>query len=176
MNKKKIAVNEDTFQDYLILMVSAAIEDYHLAFLLNDQLGIRLFKTADLKIMESGSTTHIFSTYYFLHDCHSEYFLMKNISGQSTIMSQFYLIVKGFSNEQMNLDLISRIEKIDKVIGIETMDFTKLAKDKRAKKNILFFKHLLNDLEFHILERQRVENEKKISLKVEKPLRPKKLY
>jgi hypothetical protein len=176
MKKKKIANNEDSFQDYLILTISADMEDYHLAFLLNDHLSIKLFKTADLKMMESGSTSNIFSAYYFHHDCHSEYFLLKNVSGQGTIISQFFLIVKGFSNEQMNRDLISRIEKIDKIIEIEHIIVSESANDKRTKKNVVFFKHLLNDLEFHILDMQRVANEKKISLKVEKPLRPKKLY
>jgi hypothetical protein len=176
MKKNKLANNEDVFQDYRILTISADIEDYHLAFLLNNRLGIKLFKTADLKMMISGNTSNIFSTYYFQHDCHSEYFLLKNVSLQGTIISEFFLIVKGFSNEQMNRDLISRIDKIDKIIGIEAMKVPESANDKRTRKSVLFFKHLLNDLEFHILDMQRIENEKKIPLKVEKPLRPKKLY
>ncbi len=176
MKKKKIASDGDTFKDYLILNISAAIEDYQLAYFLNQQLKIGFIKTSDLKVIENAKTTSIFSTYYFLHEYRSEFFLLKNINQQGALISGFFLIIKGFSHEKMKSDLMVQIEKIDQIIQIEELTFSDSENTARAKKNELFLKHLLNDLEFHILDMKRIENEREVTLNVEKPLRPKKLY
>jgi hypothetical protein len=176
MKKKKIASNEDFFQDFLVLNISAAVEDYHLAYLLNNNLSIWLVKTDDLTVVEDAQTILKFSAYYFSTDYRTEFFLLKNTSQSSMLITGYYFIVNGFQDDKMKREMIAQIENIEKILQLDELVLPKADKTGKTKKKEVFLRNLINELEFHSMEIKKKQDEQKVKLKTDRALRPRKLY
>jgi hypothetical protein len=176
MKKNKIENSGVSFDNYLVFNISSVAEDYHLAYLLNNQLDIHLSKTPDLQVVEDTKNQVFYSCFYYQPDCRLEYYLLKDTSLKGALISNYFLIVKGFLDPVQKDFLMDEIGKTEKILQVEDLKLMQSSKSNKSAKIETFLKHLFTDLEFHTLEIKKLQNESKVTLRMEKPLRPKKLY
>lgn len=119
----------------------------------------------------------LFSLFYFKDDVRYEYHLIQDTTGQDQLMNSFLFLLKGHFQEAEPGSILETISKIDNIFSINavTPDENQSKRSKMAK-TIQFINTILTDLEFHILEINRREEETRVKLKPTQTKSSRKLY
>ncbi len=92
-------------------------------------------------------------------------------------MKSYFLIVEGHADESWQQDLISHLEHTGDVLSVNPVetDEKKASKSSSGKK-LLLVNSILTDLEYHMLEIRKKEEDQKVKLKTGTSSVVRKLY
>lgn len=177
MKKQTLKQKGEQYHDFSIFTISTTLTDYMLAFHLNKSLEIKLARQADLPVYLSGDIILLFSLFYYIDDVQSEFHLIQDMTAQEQLMNSFLFVLKGYFPEAELGNILNAISKIDDIFSINAVTpDDKQRKSSKAAKAIQFINTILTDLEFHMLEINRREEETKVKLKPSQTKSIRKLY
>lgn len=149
-------IDFDIDHDYTLIGIHSMLEDYHLAFYLNDRLQLRLTRFKDdldfkggncrfplytFEDRENFTNWSLVSNKYFSIDEVSE--SNRNLFGEETRISylipekkqvDYFVKVDGLEDEQKINETLQKINRIHKVITSYTIDALEL----RSRDNLIF--------------------------------------
>lgn len=144
MVRKKNKIVVEPFDDIRIIGINSHLEDYKLAWYINNVLKINLLKYSDI-INEDGQP---FSFYLYDGGENSNAFNLVELSnGESKWMkmalpTDYLIVIRNFITEESYQALISKIKQIPGVILVYNVDIEKTKK----------IDNLLEDIEIHEIE------------------------
>lgn len=177
MKKKRFVPQAQQHQDFNIFEISATLEDYRLAFELNKMQDLQLERGEDLMVYpDAKKSPEVYSLFY----CQAEnttYYLIHSLGNAFTLMKSFFFIVEGHADEIWQQNLISHLEQTGDVLSVNPVepDEKKAAKNSAGKK-LLLVNSILTDLEYHMLEIRKKNEDQKVKLKTGTPSVIRKLY
>lgn len=116
----KIQINEFISTDYELIAIHSSIEDYRLAYFLNKELGIQLFKNKINVELRSKNGKSSFE--HFIYDDEKNDVCWHLISNKSQINLNTNQNVGFFENVSSTSYLIPEFKKADYVLKIENVD------------------------------------------------------
>lgn len=165
MKIKRFKPQTEQHQDFTILNVSTNMVDYLLAFHLNKHLDISLSRENDLPVYLEGDNPTFFSLYYFNKEQLTEYFLIQNMADQNQLINNFLFIVRGFFGETDTAELVSQVTDICDILNINKIDLRENSQSKaKTNKTITLVNTILTDLEYHMIETKKRNNENIVKL------------
>lgn len=177
MKKQKLTSQSEQHHDFSIFSISTTLADYLLAFRLNNLLKIKLDRQTDLPVYLSADNPVLFSLFYFEDGEQSEYHLIQDMTGKDQFINSFLLVLNGhFSEARLDeiQDLISGISDIFNINPVKPEKNT--GRKSSQSKTIHFINTILTDLEYHKLEIDKTEDEKRVKLKPAHSRAVRKLY
>lgn len=116
----KIQINEFISTDYELIAIHSSIEDYRLAYFLNKELGIQLFKNKINVELRSKNGKSSFE--HFIYDDEKNDVCWHLISNKTQINLNTNQNVGFFENVSSTSYLIPEFKKADYVLKIENVD------------------------------------------------------
>ena len=164
MKKQQFKPAPEQHLDYIIFSLSATVTGYQLAFLLNGKMGLRLARKPDLNVFESGGTT-LYEFYFFCDDHFTEYYLIKELAVGQQLMNHYFLLVRNFFGESQITELLNETGDIPEILDINRLMLTESASRKAGSQKIKErLQAILTDLEYHMAEIKRQEDQQKVKL------------
>ncbi|MBE0640212.1 MAG: IPExxxVDY family protein [Bacteroidales bacterium] len=178
MKKKNVISLTDGQNSFTIFSLSANVEDFRLAFLLNRKLGLQLHREDNLMVFpDSKSDPTPFSFFHFNRDKQTCFYLIHNLNEQQPLINNYFLLINGFFTPGDENDLLSAIGEIHEVLSVNPFKLSESHSSKKGQKKTLeLINAILTDLEYHTLEVNRKKNEGQVQLKIKEPTSIKKLY
>jgi hypothetical protein len=178
MKKKRVVLSSEGQHGYRIFGLSADVEDFKLAFLLNKRLEINLVREDDLMVYPDEKSDPIpFSYFHFNRDKQTCYYLIHKLKEHQPLMKEYFLLVNGFFTEADDQALVERVGGIGEVLTVNLMKQPESSpKKKSAGKSLKLINAIVTDLEYHNIEINRRKNESKVKLKASNTGKIKKLY
>lgn len=126
MTVYKISIDEFTSTDYNLIAIHSGLEDYRVAFFLNQALGIHLNKCQEEIEISTGRDSSFFSHYTY-KDCHQD--IIWNLASNKTFFTTensaptplFSELITTFSSP---IYLLPELKKVDFILKIENTDYT----------------------------------------------------
>ena len=124
---------------YTLFGISCHLRDYHLVFLLNEQLELAFVKKDDF--------LGCYSLYFYRdEDCYNAYYLLGNRGEDTTLLPElkqtdFLLLVEGPFKKNQKESLLANIKGIQSVLAVFEIRFA----------TIRNYESILNDLEIHFM-------------------------
>jgi hypothetical protein len=164
MKKQQFKPAPEQHLDYIIFSLSATVTGYQLAFLLNGKMGLRLARKPDLKVFESGGTTP-YEFYFFCNDYSTEYYLIEELTAGQQLMNHYFLLVRNFFGESQITQFLTDAGNISEILDINRLMLTESASRKASSQKIKErLQAILTDLEYHMAEIKRQEDQQKVKL------------
>lgn len=178
MKKKKIDTRPDGEHGFSIFSLSANVDDFKLAFLLNKQLDIKLEREADLMVYTDSKISPVpFSFYHFNRDKQTCFYLIQNLKEQQPLMKNYFLLINGFFTDDDKAFILTEVEQIPDVLSVSSVSFpVSPGRQKSAKKTQELINAIITDLEYHNIEINKRKNESKVKLRLGNTRTIKKLY
>jgi len=177
MKKTRFKPKDSQSQGFSVFAISTIMVDYKLAFELNNLLGINLIKKADLPVYISGNKAVDFPFYFCKNDDHAEFYLIEDRTSGEPMMRSFLLFASGHFDGIVPEELPDRIGGIAEIFNCNSIDVqNQQPKKGKATKISRLVNNILSDLEYHLLEINREEEDKKIKLKPTQTRSIRKLY
>ena len=130
MTRKKHKLNDKQEPDFLLLGISSVDNDYHLSWMLNNELGLQLGKTEDLEVFHKRlEGKQVFSQFsYFDENSLNHYRLLSNRSEKGYLLEELpnvdYLLQVSGDVDSRFADLLLKqlngLESIRLAFTIET--------------------------------------------------------
>lgn len=176
MKKTKFKPQNDQLQDMAVFSISTIMADYKLAFELNQHLDLNLSKQDDLPVYISGDKPVLFPFFYFENEDKTAYYLVEDRTTGDPMMKNFLLFVDGYLDENEASQLPDQISAIQDIFACSAIHLQANAKKGRAAKKLKLIGCIISDLEYHLLEINRTNEEKKVKLKPTQDRKARKLY
>ena len=116
-----MSLTTDYAEDYHLLAIVGALQDYTLAFFINRQLGLQLKKYKDFSIAERGG---YYSWYYYKqgNKYMTCYLIGNNYPGKKLIPAlknyDFFFLIKDATDKEQLQTMAAGIRKIQNVVGV----------------------------------------------------------
>ena len=177
MKKKRFVPQAQQHQDFNIFEISATLEDYRLAFELNKMPDMQLERGEDLMVYTDAKKVPEVYSLFFCQTENTTYYLIHSLGNSFALMKSYFLIVEGHADESWQQDLISHLEHTGDVLSVNPVetDEKKASKSSSGKK-LLLVNSILTDLEYHMLEIRKKEEDQKVKLKTGTSSVVRKLY
>ncbi|MFP4469206.1 MAG: hypothetical protein ACLFPE_00900 [Bacteroidales bacterium] len=177
MKKKKFVPQAQQHQDYIILEISATLEDYRMAFELNRMPQLQLQRGEDLLVYGGTKTPPDSYSLYFFQAENTTYYLIHNLANDFTLMKSYFLIMEGHADEQWQQNLADHLEQTGDVLAVNFVDPCQSIDGKgSSKKKLQLVTAILTDLEYHMLEVKKKSEEQKVQPKQGLKTNVRKLY
>jgi len=177
MKMQKLKPKNEQHSDFLLFTIITTLVDYVLAFRLNNLLGIKLARLSDLPVYLSADKPVFFSLFSFISSEQTEYYLIQDTSVQNQIMNNFMLFVKGHVAENKQKAMLDSIGLLPDIFNINPLNQDNMVNDKnKSAKTIHLINTILTDLEYHLLEINRLTDESRVKLKPMQHKTIRKLY
>ncbi|MCB0380941.1 MAG: IPExxxVDY family protein [Flavobacteriales bacterium] len=137
MSKFTLNIEED--YDFSLIGISCHAKDYRLCYELNKILEIDLVRGEDLDI-DSKNTKANYALYdYIDEENFIDYYLISNRSNKGFLIPEhkstdFFLLLKGASNDDIIENIINKISEIQLVLTSFQIDVNSL----KSKQNLIF--------------------------------------
>lgn len=137
MSKFTLNIEED--YDFSLIGISCHAKDYRLCYELNKILEIDLVRGEDLDI-DSKNTKANYALYdYIDEENFIDYYLISNRSNKGYLIPEhkstdFFLLLKGASNDDIIENIINKISEIQLVLTSFQIDVNSL----KSKQNLIF--------------------------------------
>lgn len=137
MSKFTLNIEED--YDFSLIGISCHAKDYRLCYELNKILEIDLVRGEDLDI-DSKNTKANYALYdYIDEENFIDYYLISNRSNKGFLIPEhkstdFFLLLKGASNDDIIENIINKISEIELVLTSFQIDVNSL----KSKQNLIF--------------------------------------
>lgn len=177
MKRKKFVPQSKQHQDAGIFEISTNLEDYRMAFMLNKIPGLHLERINDLKVFRGAK--HPWETFslYASYTTYSSYYLISSVDDLQSLMKSYLLIIDGYSGNPETDRIIQQVENLDDVLSINRIEIRDEDQLKKTEmKKLQWVTAILTDLEYHMLEIKKKNEENKIQLKTSPKRTIKKLY
>lgn len=166
MKKQRLKTSGEQYHDFSIFSLSTTLTDYMLAFKINSMFELKLGKLADLPVYLSGQQPVLFSLYYFLDDAQSEYHLIQDITESDQFINSFLFILRGQFSELKLSEIFDRISNLEDIFSANSFNPEESRSSKnKAAKAVQQINIILTDLEYHMLEINRKNDETIVKLK-----------
>ncbi len=137
MSKFTLNIEED--YDFSLIGISCHAKDYRLCYELNKILEIDLVRGEDLDIDSKNSKANYALYDYVDEENFIDYYLISNRSNKGFLIPEhkstdFFLLLKGASNDDIIETIINKIGEIQLVLTSFQIDVTKL----KSKQNLIF--------------------------------------
>ena len=135
----KFTLNIEDDYDFSLIGISCHAKDYRLCFELNKILEIDLVRGEDLDI-DSKNTKANYALYdYIDEENFIDYYLISNRSNKGFLIPEhkstdFFLLLKGASNDDIIENIINKISEIQLVLTSFQIDVNSL----KSKQNLIF--------------------------------------
>lgn len=135
----KFTLNIEDDYDFSLIGVSCHAKDYRLCFELNKAFEIDLIRAEDLDI-DSKKTKANYALFEYLDEENFlDYYLISNRSKNGFLIPEnksidFFILLKGASNDGIVENMINKISKIDLVLTSYQIDVETL----KSKQNLIF--------------------------------------
>lgn len=177
MKKTRFKPQENQFGEYTVLAISTTMADYKLAFEINNILEINLSKKQDLPVYVRGDKPDMFPFYVFENEEQTEFFLIEDRTAGDPMMKSFLFFVRGHLSEKDEAKLPERIGGIDEIFNCNTIVVAdQKSKKGKAAQKIKLIQCIFADLEYHLMEINRNQEEQKVKLKPTQTRSIRKLY
>lgn len=118
---KKLKLDIDYFEDYILLSIATQMKDYTLAYHINEQLDINLKKYDDLVASGNGAAYPWF--YYCEAANNPSFYLIGNNHPKGKLTPtqkniDFYLLIKEFFDSDLLNHYVSCLRKVPGVLGV----------------------------------------------------------
>jgi hypothetical protein len=178
MKKKKIDTTPDGEHGFSIFSLSANVDDFRLAFLLNKQLDIKFEREDNLMVYTGPKCEPVpFSFYHYNRDKQTCFYLIQNLKEQQPLMKNYFLLINGFFTGEDKAFILTEVEQIPDVLSVSSVSFpVSPGRQKSAKKTQELINAIITDLEYHNIEINKRKNESKVKLRLGNTRTIKKLY
>lgn len=168
----------DGQHNYVIYSLSANVEDFRMAFLLNKKIGIHLQRDENLLVYSNDKEEPAtFSFFHFSRNKQTCFFLIHNLGELQPLIKNYFLLINGFFTENDKNELVRVVEEIPELLSVNPLEITaSQAVKKSMKKTIELINSIITDLEYHTLEVTRKNNEGLVQLRLSDAHSIKKLY
>ena len=139
MNKFTLKYELDL--NFTLIAITCPLKDYRLCFYINRASGLNLVKNEDHEVWVSKNHSLFFTKYSYISSIEeTEFYLLgnKGIDGgiliSETKTTDFFLLIRGFIDDEDFLSLMNAINQIDEVLVATEIDLEKI----KSKENLVF--------------------------------------
>ena len=139
MNKFTLKYELDL--NFTLIAITCPLKDYRLCFHINRASGLGLVKNEDHEVWVSKNHSLFFTKYSYISSIEeTEFYLLgnKGIDGgiliSETKTTDFFLLIRGFIDDEDFLSLMNAIKQIDGVLVATEIDLEKI----KSKENLVF--------------------------------------
>lgn len=137
----KIILKYELDLNFILIAITSPLKDYRLCFYINRESGLNLQKEEDYTLQPDGNSTHFFTKYSDISPTEeTEFYLLGNRGLEGGILIpemknvDFFMVIKGFIDDEDLRALLSSLIKIEDIIVASEIDVTKL----KSKENLVF--------------------------------------
>ncbi len=148
---KKLRLNIDYNQEYVVIGIPCHLKYYRIAYLINKKLSLHLMKIEDLVILSKKKQYPKFVIYYYKDEENfNSFYLISNKSQNGNLIPEqkqtdYFLFIDNFLNKQTKDKLIKEIREIPNVLTAYEIN----------PLSIKDINKILSDLEIHITNIQK---------------------
>ncbi len=178
MKRKKATLSKEVQHGFRVFSLNISAEDFKVAYLLNRNLGINLVRETDLMVYPDEKSEPVpFSFFHYNRNKQTCYYLIHNLKDHRPLLNEFFLLINGFFTEANANSLIASVSQIPEVLAVNQLkEIPVHPPKKRTDKTFDLIHAVFTDLEYHIIEINKRNNEKKVQLKMSNTQKLKKLY
>ncbi len=137
----KITLKYELDLNFTLIAITCPLKDYQLCFHINRSTGLNLVKSEDYEILASKNHFLFFTKYSYISSIEeTEFYLIGNRGIEGGILIpetkeiDYFLLIKGFIDEEDFLALINAINQIKGVVAATEINIEKL----KSKENLVF--------------------------------------
>lgn len=137
----KITLKYELDLNFTLIAITCPLKDYQLCFHINRSTGLNLVKTEDYEISVPTNGSLFFTKYSYISPIEeTEFYLIGNKGIEGGILipevktTDYFMIIKGFIDEEDFHNLISALNDINEVAVATEIDVEKL----KSKENLVF--------------------------------------
>jgi len=144
------------FEDeYYVVEIMTAMEDYKLSFRLNKELNTSFSRKKDFEVYDdSGNEPIKYSLAMFSPDPILHYYLVRPTLS-NVLMPTFCLLIQGPLPPEAVSQFADKISTIEEIISVSVIDFSQPEKGKISRKHkqqLKNFNCIIESLEYHLIE------------------------
>jgi hypothetical protein len=128
---KKLELDPEENSNYVVMGIVSTLDDYLMAFHLNQELGLNFQRYDDFVFSLSPGKLHYSWFYYWFEDYKTKLYLISNSKAGKSLITKFrnmdfLLVFEAVSSPDLENLLFDNTRKINGVTGIFKLDTTKV--------------------------------------------------